>query len=280
MQEVRFPEYRAYEAARVDSSNAMMALLAGAGLASHLLQLTQGSSHLLPEVFPRVPHIGRFNLESEAARVILDSADAHLGAMSVPYALALHEDFLRTCLSMLQRAGIASRSQVEVSLAGQHSLIEKLTGDTFDSDSLIQLDVLRSMRNCLIHGGGLVGSALISALQPWTKRAEAGWVKLAPSPTRVTIGQRVVFGHGEMILALAVTTKLAREANRLIQRVVPRSQWADVIVADYRIETDGNILAPDFLRKIRGFARFNYVSLAMTDAELREAIDRSRLQEK
>lgn len=64
----------------------MPALLAGAQLASHLLVLTEGSDRLLPEVYPRVPHIGRFNLTSDAARRILDSADTHLGAMSVPYA--------------------------------------------------------------------------------------------------------------------------------------------------------------------------------------------------
>jgi hypothetical protein len=53
MKEVRFAEYRRYEARRVEVSNAMMALLAGAGMASHLLQLTRGSRHLLPEVLPR-----------------------------------------------------------------------------------------------------------------------------------------------------------------------------------------------------------------------------------
>lgn len=35
---------RRYEARRVEASNAMMALLAGAGMASHLLQLTRGSN--------------------------------------------------------------------------------------------------------------------------------------------------------------------------------------------------------------------------------------------
>ena len=92
MKEVRFADYRRYEAHRVEASNAMMALLAGAGMASHLLQLTHGSRHLLPEVFPQVPHIGRFNLRTEVARQILDAADTHLGAMSIPYALALHDD--------------------------------------------------------------------------------------------------------------------------------------------------------------------------------------------
>jgi hypothetical protein len=53
---VRFQEYRDYEARRREAGDALMALLAGAQLASHLLQLDEGSDRLLPEVFPRVPH--------------------------------------------------------------------------------------------------------------------------------------------------------------------------------------------------------------------------------
>jgi hypothetical protein len=98
MREIRFAQYRRYEARRVAASNAMMALLAGAGMASHLLQLTRGSQYLLPEVFPQVPPIGRLNLRSELAHQILDAADVHLGAMSIPYALAIHDDFLRECI--------------------------------------------------------------------------------------------------------------------------------------------------------------------------------------
>jgi hypothetical protein len=88
---VQFPAYREYEAQRKEVNNSIMALLAGAGLAGNTLQLTQGSVRLLPEIFPAVPHIGRFNLTSEAATALLASADSHLSAMSVPYVLSLHE---------------------------------------------------------------------------------------------------------------------------------------------------------------------------------------------
>lgn len=54
---VHFPAYRQYEAKRREVNNSIMALLAGAGLASHMLKLTNGSKHLLSEVFPAVPHI-------------------------------------------------------------------------------------------------------------------------------------------------------------------------------------------------------------------------------
>lgn len=108
---VRFPGYRDWEEKRVEASNAMMGLLAGAQLAAHLLKLTEGSNHLLPEVFPQVDHIGRFNLTTQEASAILASADTHLGAMSVPYALALHEDYLKTCLGLLLVQDSARRAR-------------------------------------------------------------------------------------------------------------------------------------------------------------------------
>lgn len=36
-------------------------------------------------------------------RAILAAGDTHLGAMAVPYALAIHEDYLKTILALLQR---------------------------------------------------------------------------------------------------------------------------------------------------------------------------------
>src|SRR4051812_444630 len=136
--EVRFPAHRQYELTRIEISNAMMALLAGSQLAAHLLKLTEGSTRLLPEVFPRVEHIGRFNLTSGVARKILDDAESHLGAMAVPYALALHEDYLKSCLHMLEDAGKVPRGTAErAKLAFQHQKIEQASNAQFSPDSLV-----------------------------------------------------------------------------------------------------------------------------------------------
>jgi len=274
MKEVRFVEYRRYEARRVEASNAMMALLAGAGMASHLLQLTRGSQHLLPEVFPQVPHIGRFNLRTEKAREILDAADTHLGAMSIPYALSIHDDFLRQCITLLAAAGKCTQKDVGAAgpMAFKHPLIERCTGGSFNADSLGQLTTIRLMRNCMIHAGGRVDQTLLNDLASWTPSIENGWVRLTgSSPRQLALGDELSFGHGEMILTLAVTKVLAREANQLLQPALPRSHWADMLIADL-VETDPHALgAPDFLRKARGLAKFHYGSLGLTEAELSEA---------
>lgn len=49
---VRFAAYQPHEQTRVDASNAMMALLAGAQLSSHLLKLTEGRIACCPRSSP------------------------------------------------------------------------------------------------------------------------------------------------------------------------------------------------------------------------------------
>ena len=253
----------------------MMALLAGSQLASHLLQLTEGSDRLLPEVFPRVEHIGRFNLTSEVARQILKDADAHLGAMSVPYALSLHEDYLKTCLGFLETAGKCSAGTHKIRLADQHAEIERATGGTFSAESLVQITTLRRMRNCTIHRGGRANDILVNDVACWPATVETAWVKVTRrSPRGLACGDRIVLGQGELVLALAVTKRLAREANRMLQQALPRPQWADVLVDDL-LEMDPNVLrAPDRQRRVEGLARFHYAPLALTGIELQAALAR------
>lgn len=273
---VRFAAYRAYEEARVTSSNAMMALLAGAQLASHLLQLSNGSSRLLPEMYPQVPHIGRFNLTSDAARTILDAADSHLGAMGVPYALALHEDYMKTCLLLLERAQLCPpRTAERTKLFAQHARVASAAGGTFNADSIAQLNTLRMMRNCLIHEGSRADPKLINHVANWSPSTEVGWVKLAKrSPRTLRVGDHVMFGQAEMILTLAITKKLDREANEMLQAPIPRTLWADIVVEDLMTNHPGGVRAPDKIRRLRGLARYHYSPLQLTEPELTAALAR------
>src|SRR6476620_2603363 len=92
MTEMKYQEYRRYLGQRQAVNSAIMGLLAGSKLAANTLSLMEGSSIVLGDAFPRVQHIGRFNLKSDAARQILEDAEAHLGSMALPYILAIHED--------------------------------------------------------------------------------------------------------------------------------------------------------------------------------------------
>ncbi|WP_141858158.1 hypothetical protein [Kribbella jejuensis] len=270
---MQFAEYRAFEVQRQEASNAMMGLLAGAQLASHLLQLTAGSDTLLPEVFPRVPHIRRFNLRTEAALSILQSADTHLGAMSVPYALALHEDFLKTCVGLLIRDGKAPSNAANAVLAQLHDVIETATCKTFDPDSIIQIDTLRLMRNATIHSGGRAHQPLVDRVALWTPTAEKGWMRIAKkSLAGIAVGDRVEFGHAELILTLAVTKSLGRQTNVILRDSLSRSLWANLVIEDVLAEEPGILNRHQLERKAAGKARRYYAGLGLTDSELSAAM--------
>lgn len=272
---VRFPAYRQYESLRIEASNALMGLLAGAQLSGHLLQLNKGSDRLLPEVYPNVPHIGRFNLTADAASDILSEADVHLGAMSIAYALALHEDHVKTSLLMLADAGVTSRRRArEAHASGQHALLQEACGDLLDPLPLEQLDVLRKMRNAVIHDGGRVSPGLTASIESLSSGALAGWTKVAGrDPSGLRPGDRLRFGHGEMILALAVTKNVERGVNRLLQVGLPRVTWIDIAVRDAVASLPGVLGGNAGPRKVHGFARHHYGPLAISRGEVAAAIN-------
>jgi hypothetical protein len=267
---VRFPAFRQYEQLRVEASNALMGLLAGAQLSNHLLQLNRGSDRLLPEVYPNVPHIRRFNLTAEAASDILSEADVHLGAMSIAYALALHEDHVRTSLHMLADAGLVSRRRArEAHAAGQHGLLQDACGTRLDPLPLEQLGVLRRMRNSVIHDGGRVSAGLVTSIGAMSHAALAAWTKIAKNdPSKLLEGDRLRLGHGEMLLALATTKSIERGINRLLQIGLPRSEWIEIAVTDAVASLPGVVKGNAPGRKVHGFARHHYGPLEITRAEV------------
>lgn len=276
-QVVKYAKYRSYQEIRIKTSNAMMGLLSGAGLAGHFLQITEGSSLLLPDVFPNVPHIHRFNLSPSSARQILNSADTYLGAMAVPYILALHEDYLKSCLELLEVANLSRPGAASASkLATQHDLIVAATNGKYSSIARIQIDTLRRMRNCTIHSGGKVDGALLRDLSNWDVAVEKAWENVAKrSPRNLAAGQSVAFGYGEMLLALAVTKTLERETNVILQRTLPRNMWADMVIQEM-LENDPNAIKTTAgIRTARGTARQFYGPLSLTEAELKDAIRRA-----
>jgi hypothetical protein len=275
---VWFSEYRKYEEARKSVNDAMMGLLAGAGLAAHLLK----SNEVVPgtrlaKIFPEVAHINRLNITNEKAIQIINTADTHLGAMSVPYALALHEDFITICLNIAVESKLCNNRKVRsANSSTQHSILEEACGFQFNSDDKIRLNTIRLMRNKLIHAGGIVDSGLVNDIQTWPVSVENEWVKITGrSPKQLKINNKLEFGQGEMILTLAVTKTLARQANVMLAKSVDRDLWADRFISDLA-NGRRSILTPlEFAKKAPRFRDFHYRALNLTDQEIEAARQRS-----
>lgn len=273
---VRFRAHREYVERKDQANGALMGLLAGAQLSAHFLQLTRGSDLLLPEIFPNVDHIKRFNLRSEVAADILSAADSHLGMMAVPYVLSLHEDYLRTCAALLEQDGLCTSKDAGANLVALHGNIETATNGSYTTDFITYINTLRLMRNDVIHNGGVVRQGLVDHLATWTPNLTSGWTGLAHrDPTPLRPGDPIQFGHGEMVTVLAITKRLDRETNVMLQAALPRSTWATMVV-DEVVHQNSHIVRTDTgkaLRIAEGIARHHYPRLALTKSELKSEID-------
>jgi hypothetical protein len=278
MTTVKYLDFRRYEERRIKVNDSMMGLLAGSQLASHTLQLTAGSPHLLGELFPNVPHIRRFNLRSEVAREILRGAESYLGAMAVPYALGLHEDFVLGCIGFFVEMGrISQNAASALRSSDMHEAFATASGVMFRPDLLQIFHVLRRMRNCQIHSGAKVDGSLLNFVSQLDQQSLALWRRLTHEAIpALNLNDEIIFTQKELGATLAVTKRLAEEANESLASVYPRDKWADKLVAEWASERSEDSANRELLfRKVRSYSRTYYRALNLTDAEIGAALERA-----
>lgn len=105
-----------------------------------------------------VEHIGRFNLRSDSARELLHDADKHIASVSVPYALAPHEEFVMKTLDLLTAEGkmlrLDGNRAARIRAWNMHAVLFETCGSAEPKDWMQTFHVLREVRNCIIHAGG------------------------------------------------------------------------------------------------------------------------------
>jgi hypothetical protein len=266
VQVVNFLQYREHATARTQANDAIMALLAGSQLAAHTLQLTDGSNSLLPEIFPRVPYIERFNLRSSTAKDLLSDAEMHLGAMSVPYVLALHEDFGNTALKLL-----GERPRKAATL---HTALGACLPTINWGASEGAFHIARILRNSMIHSGGRLDSQSISEFATYVDSASrTEWRRLAKrDPLKLAVGDSVQFAYGELIATLSVTKGLAKLINQGLQAALPRETWADLLIDDIAATEPRHLVDRNRVRKCVGYARQYYGPIALAREEIERAL--------
>lgn len=267
--EVRYPRFREYERQRVTTNDTMMGLLAGSKLASQTLTLTAGSKLSLSQIFPQVPHIQRFNLTTERAQEILSNAEGLLGILAVPQIMALHEDLMTGMLEMVETSHPQlGRLSKDAKNATIHETFQTATKSNFSAKSLELFHLVRLARNAHIHNGGIVGQYLADRVAQCDSATLETWKKI----TRTTFplchrGDKVHLGLSELIGILALTKRLAREANEALQHVLPSAVWADLVVEDWLNDRKAGNSAQQ-LKRLRGLANMHYQAVAIPDREL------------
>lgn len=268
---LHYREFRRLKLRRQEANSSVMALLAGSKLAISALRPAAGSQHTLAEIFPSIGHIQRIDLTVDAATELLEGAENHLATMALPYVLALHEDYVKHCCLVTCEAGQMSASTYkDVSPKSMHRVLAEALGCTFDIDALSNFEILRTIRNCLIHTGAVVNDELEAAMVTQTPAAQAEWARITHQvpPTWAT-GNPVTLRQVHVILGLSVTSALMKQTNAQLAASLPRLFWAERLLDDAL--GSGAIKAGNphqQFKMLRRFANNHYQLLTFTDAEL------------
>jgi hypothetical protein len=288
---VEFPGYRQYESTRQDANNAMMALLAGSKLAAHTLQLTTGSHQLLPAIFPGVEHIRYFNLRTDDATELLLDTGHHLGAVAVPYALAVHEDFVLTTLKLLQKLGYTQKAPGDsndltknrVTAWNMHEAIYLTLGEPVPSRgsnewALEHFHLLREMRNSQIHNGRVTSVRLQQEVADMSSLAETEWIRLSRRPSVDLIASGTFrYTIFDIFTAFATTKSLGRMLNTLLLDSLTASEWAQVCIEDYASQSSKPLHSDQWMRGLIGYASQFYSKVSLTEQQIVDAAVLSRL---
>lgn len=269
---VHYLEYREHQRQRVRTNDTMMGLLAGSKLASQTLMLTAGSKLLMSDIFPGVEHVRRFNLTTDKAREVLGDAEELLGTLAVPQVIALQEDLMVGMLELLEKnvTGVGNISE-GAKAANVHERFESATRKGFTPESLSLFHLIRKARNTHIHSGGKANPALVNAVNASDAKTLQVWSTVTKTPFRTySLGDKVDLGLSELIGILAVTKRLAEEANSILQQALPKSTWADIAVIDW-LETRKPGDKNQQNKQLRGLAKFQYGPVNLSDQDLQAA---------
>lgn len=274
MPEILFPAYRRYVASRVEVNDAMAALLAGSRLAAHTLSLTAGSTATLSQLFPAVPHMERFDLRSDAARGLLDNADHHIASVAVPYALATHEDFVMEALDLLKSGGrtLATNGK-PIKAWNMHEILFNTCGATEPMDWMQSFHVLREMRNCITHDGGVVSSNVRDRVAAMGVDARSAWERMNEQvpPEKIEQNGRLALTAEHVFTAFAVTKRLGREVNAALGQELTGQEWSQLVTTDFNEVTSKTKNSSGWRRALVGYARQFYAAAHVNEPDLESA---------
>lgn len=227
-----------------------------------------------------MPHIARFNLRPDAAADVLGAAGPHLATVTIPYALAIHEEFVTQCIRWIRRIvdfpppgtvpSIKSWNGIDTS--NMHEALVSMTGHPLDSQGSVDLElfhVYRLMRNCHIHNGGSVTNALRRQVQSLSNGAHDRWHKLTRREVDALVSSdRAEYSLLDVFSVFAVTKGLGRGVNSLVQAGLTQAHWAEVCVDDYRQESSRTRNSEAWGRGLIGHARDRYSAVGLSKPDL------------
>lgn len=272
MQVVQYPEYRDVRRLRVDVNNTVMGLLVGAHISSKVLELTDGSKRTLGELFPEIRHVRRFDMTPKDAKRILTNSESYIGQLALPAILAIHEDMIRRSVDALKDVTApALHPTTRFNAKSMHSQFAQLAPGHLADDSMQVYNYVRNSRNKHVHEGGRADQEFEDDCLLVTGDTQRLWTKITGTKMRLySVGDSVDLGLDHVIASLAVSKRLAEQANAGLQAKLPRQKWLDIIQDDWvtGVHAPKGANPAQRERKLRGFTRMFYGPLNLTGAEI------------
>lgn len=274
MREIKYPKYKKFVDQRVEANNAMMALLAGSQLALHTLQLTEGSTQTLKNVFPAVNHIKRFDLSTSDARELLRDVEYHLASVAIPYALATHEAYVIDLLDDLSNWGYPIPPG-RTNASNMHEKVFQALGAPPPTVELETFHLLRLTRNGIIHHQGEARPSLIQninglsadATQRWEERNQGNLpTTLISSSGRLNLTAETAF------TTFASSKELGRKINQALRNYLREEIWVKIIVEGFGKESSRTKNSARWKSGLLGYMNFNYGLSIPVETLVQEAI--------
>jgi hypothetical protein len=118
---------------------------------------------------------------------------------------------------------------------------------------------------------------LVAHLSLVTGSVEILWTTLTGDPAlALRRGEQIQLGQKELGAALAITKRLAEEANAALLSVLSRDSRIDLMINDLRtVHTSLPRNRNQLLRKSKEYARMYYAALALTEQEITDGLTKS-----
>ncbi len=278
---IRFPAYRNYENAFIDSNDAIMALLVAAQLTGNFLEEHPDRTTLLPDLFKRVPEIKRMNRSPEDAANILAKSESYLANMAIVYVLAVQQSYMNDVVDFLRDYGYEVNAKnpkgepATIDAENVYKAIEDCLGAELDADLLQQFYFVRRVRNRITHYGGDPGYKLRHERKDMTLSNQEEWEnRMGRSLKELLSHNRIELTSKELMGTLSLSRRVVIKVHDLLVTQVKRDIWADVVVQDYAERNTVRFKNADRrLKHIQGYASSLYSGLDLTKDELESAIE-------
>jgi hypothetical protein len=239
---------------------------------------------MLKDIYPVVEHIGRFNLKSDLAVELLDTADEHAAKVAIPYALATHEGFVMSMLALAKEDNKVSSTKIKkLTSADMHEILFEAFGEVPNPIWLDLFHLTRLVRNCLTHSADKSSANLQTKIANLSPEAESEWTRITrgrpPSELIGKNGSQKLTAE-DYFAAFAITKKLGRDVNKLLSQGLSPQTWADLAIVDYSERSTKTKNSSGWRRAALGYARKVYPGTGITDANLEQAAREKELWSK